>query len=86
MIKCDTHTHTQRHIYCEIIATIVLVSPHMMTISVHVVIRFKTSSLTILSSSADIKKQQQQQQQQQQQPSSPQMGDVNYSMIMSKQL
>lgn len=80
MIKCDTHTHTQRHIYCEIIATIVLVSPHMMTISVHVVIRFKTSSLTILSSSADIKKKKKKK------PSSPQMGDVNYSMIMSKQL
>lgn len=51
-----------------------------MTISVCVVIRFKISSLTILSSSADIKNKTRKK------PSSPQMGDVNYSMIMSKQL
>ena len=62
MIKCDIHTHTHTHththiyIYCEMITTIVLISPHMMTISVCVVIRFKIYSLTILSSSAETKK------------------------------
>ena len=54
MIKYDTHTHTHIYIYCEIITTIVLISPHMMTISVFVVIIFKISSHAILSSSVDI--------------------------------
>ena len=47
-----------------------------MTISVCVVIRFRIYSLTILSSSAETKKN----------LPSQQMEDVNYLMIMSKQL
>ena len=75
-----THTHTHTHIYiyiyCEMITTIVLISPHIMNMSVFVVIKFKIYSLTILSSSAKTKKN----------LPSQQMEDVNYSMIMSKQL